>query len=93
MARIFITGSADGLGQMAARLMAGDGHRVALHVHNEKRAKQALASVPEGNPRLYLTDEVPGFAVDETARWIQTTPAATAIRRVPSRHLRSAFIS
>ena len=46
MARVFITGSADGLGQMAARLMVADGHKVVLHARNEKRAKEALAAVP-----------------------------------------------
>ena len=46
MARIFVTGSADGLGQMAARLMVKDGHRVVLHARNEKRAKEALTAVP-----------------------------------------------
>src|SRR5438105_86636 len=46
MARIFVTGSADGLGQMAARLMVKDGHLVVLHARNEKRAKEALAAVP-----------------------------------------------
>jgi NAD(P)-dependent dehydrogenase (short-subunit alcohol dehydrogenase family) len=46
MARIFVTGAADGLGQMAARLMVADGHRVVLHARNEKRAKDALAAVP-----------------------------------------------
>jgi NAD(P)-dependent dehydrogenase (short-subunit alcohol dehydrogenase family) len=45
MARIFVTGSADGLGQMAARLMVADGHRVVLHARNEARAKEALAAV------------------------------------------------
>jgi NAD(P)-dependent dehydrogenase (short-subunit alcohol dehydrogenase family) len=46
MARIFVTGSADGLGQMATRLMVEDGHRVVLHARNERRAKEALAAVP-----------------------------------------------
>jgi NAD(P)-dependent dehydrogenase (short-subunit alcohol dehydrogenase family) len=46
MARIFVTGSADGLGQMAARLMVADGHRVVLHARNPTRAKEALAAVP-----------------------------------------------
>jgi NAD(P)-dependent dehydrogenase (short-subunit alcohol dehydrogenase family) len=46
MARVFITGAADGLGQMAARLMVGDGHRVVLHARHEARAKQALAAIP-----------------------------------------------
>jgi NAD(P)-dependent dehydrogenase (short-subunit alcohol dehydrogenase family) len=46
MARIFITGSADGLGQMAARLLVADGHRVTLHARHAQRACEALAAVP-----------------------------------------------
>ena len=46
MARIFITGSADGLGQMAARILVGRGHQVVLHARNEKRGSEALAAVP-----------------------------------------------
>src|SRR5207253_5212792 len=46
MARIFVTGSADGLGLMAARLMVKEGHRVVLRARNEKRAKEALTAVP-----------------------------------------------
>jgi len=46
MARIFITGSADGLGMMAARLLVSDGHQVVLHGRNEKRANDALTAVP-----------------------------------------------
>lgn len=43
---IFITGSADGLGLMAARLLVADGHRVVLHARNQKRADEALSHVP-----------------------------------------------
>ncbi len=46
MPRIFITGSADGLGMMAARLLVADGHRVVLHARSKKRANEALISVP-----------------------------------------------
>jgi len=46
MARIFVTGAADGLGRMAAKLMVPAGHRVVLHARNETRAKEALAAVP-----------------------------------------------
>jgi NAD(P)-dependent dehydrogenase (short-subunit alcohol dehydrogenase family) len=46
MAKIFITGSADGLGQMAAKLLIKDGHKVVLHARTEKRAANALVSVP-----------------------------------------------
>jgi NAD(P)-dependent dehydrogenase (short-subunit alcohol dehydrogenase family) len=46
MARVLVTGSADGLGQMAARLMVADEHRVVLHARNSERASDALAAVP-----------------------------------------------
>lgn len=46
MARIFITGSSDGLGRMAAELLVGQGHRVVLHARNQQRSQQALAAVP-----------------------------------------------
>ena len=47
MARIFITGSSDGLGRMAARLLVADGHRVVLHARSDRRAEEAKAAVPE----------------------------------------------
>jgi len=47
MARIFITGSSDGLGKMAAGLLINRGHRVVLHAKNEQRAADAL----KGNPK------------------------------------------
>ncbi len=46
MAKIFITGSADGLGMMAARLRVAAKHEVILHARNPGRAKEAMASVP-----------------------------------------------
>ena len=49
MARVFITGSSDGLGQMAAQLLIEQGHSVVLHGRNKERAKEALAAVPEAD--------------------------------------------
>jgi NAD(P)-dependent dehydrogenase (short-subunit alcohol dehydrogenase family) len=46
MARVFITGSADGLGQMAAHLLIDEGHRVVLHARSEARAKEAWQAAP-----------------------------------------------
>ena len=46
MARIFITGSADGLGQLAANALIAEGHNVVLHARNEKSGQEALAKVP-----------------------------------------------
>ena len=45
MARIFITGSADGLGLMAAELLASQGHDVVLHARNEARAEEARTAL------------------------------------------------
>lgn len=47
MARVFVTGSSDGLGRMAAELLIEQGHRVVLHARNEKRGKEAMAAVPQ----------------------------------------------
>jgi NAD(P)-dependent dehydrogenase (short-subunit alcohol dehydrogenase family) len=46
MARIFITGSCDGLGLMEARMLVSQGHEVVLHGRSRKRADEALGKVP-----------------------------------------------
>lgn len=46
MARIFITGSADGLGQRAAKQLIYEGHQVVLHARNDNRAEEALRLAP-----------------------------------------------
>jgi NAD(P)-dependent dehydrogenase (short-subunit alcohol dehydrogenase family) len=38
MARVFITGSSDGLGLAAARTLLDEGHEVVLHARSRKRA-------------------------------------------------------
>jgi NAD(P)-dependent dehydrogenase (short-subunit alcohol dehydrogenase family) len=45
MARIFITGSADGLGQLTAKLLVDHGHFVVLHARNGGRGRDALSNV------------------------------------------------
>ena len=44
MARVFVTGSSDGLGLMAARILVDQGHEVVLHGRNEGRSREALAA-------------------------------------------------
>ena len=46
LARIFITGSSDGLGLLAARLLIDQGHEVVLHGRNDSRSQDALAAAP-----------------------------------------------
>lgn len=45
MARVFITGSSDGLGRMAAELLIEQGHRVVLHARNRQRAEEAMSNI------------------------------------------------
>lgn len=71
MARIFITGSSDGLGQMAAEVLIHQGHQVVLHARNEKRAQDALGGVP-GAEEVLIGDlarigEVKRLAADANA--------------------------
>jgi NAD(P)-dependent dehydrogenase (short-subunit alcohol dehydrogenase family) len=46
MARVFITGSSDGLGLMAARLVLEQGHDVVLHARNDNRANEVRSKLP-----------------------------------------------
>ena len=46
MARVFITGSSDGLGLMAARLLIDEGDEVVLHGRNEGRSRDASRRQP-----------------------------------------------
>ena len=45
-ARVFVTGSSDGLGLEAARQLIALGHHVIVHGRNRKRADDALAAAP-----------------------------------------------
>jgi NAD(P)-dependent dehydrogenase (short-subunit alcohol dehydrogenase family) len=47
MARVFITGSSDGLGLMVGELLADQGHRVVLHARNDARAADAKMALPK----------------------------------------------
>ena len=47
MARVFITGSSDGLGLMAGQLLADQGHKVVLHARNDARAADAKKAMPK----------------------------------------------
>ena len=46
MARVFVTGSADGLGRLAAAQLVQQGHHVVLHARNAARAADASAATP-----------------------------------------------
>ena len=48
MARIFITGSADGLGRAAAETLLGDGHEVIVHARSAERLTAVTALIDRG---------------------------------------------
>jgi NAD(P)-dependent dehydrogenase (short-subunit alcohol dehydrogenase family) len=47
MSRVFISGSSDGLGLLAGRLLVSEGHQVTLHARNETRAADARSALPQ----------------------------------------------
>jgi NAD(P)-dependent dehydrogenase (short-subunit alcohol dehydrogenase family) len=57
-----ITGSADGLGELAAKSLITQGHQVVLHARNNKRGQEALDKVP--GAETVITADL--SSVDET---------------------------
>ena len=64
MARVFITGSSDGLGLMAARLLIEQGHEVVLHGRNDDRSRDALAAA--AGARVVVTGDLSTIAGTRT---------------------------
>jgi NAD(P)-dependent dehydrogenase (short-subunit alcohol dehydrogenase family) len=64
MARIFITGSADGLGYLSAKALVEQGHKVVLHARNTERGREALKKVP--GAENVLTGDL--SSIEETTR-------------------------
>src|SRR5579862_5696867 len=52
MARVFITGSSEGLGMMAGRLLAEQGHEVVLHARTQARAQSTRVALPQAKAVL-----------------------------------------
>lgn len=78
MARIFITGSADGLGQLAAEALIVQGHQVLLHARSEKRGREALNKLP-GAAGVVMADLANMEQIKELASKVNTLPAFDAI--------------
>jgi NAD(P)-dependent dehydrogenase (short-subunit alcohol dehydrogenase family) len=60
MARVLITGSADGLGLLAGVVLAGQGHDVTLHARNDRRADDARRALPSA--RAVITGDLATIA-------------------------------
>jgi NAD(P)-dependent dehydrogenase (short-subunit alcohol dehydrogenase family) len=77
MARIFITGSADGLGQLAANVLIAQGHKVVLHARNATRGSEALDKVP-GAETVVTADLT---SIDETIQLSEKVNALGSLMR------------
>lgn len=71
MARIFITGSADGLGFLAAKELIHEGHQVVLHARNAQRATETKRKLPQAE--AVLIADLAG--IDETKQLAAATNA------------------
>src|SRR5512147_1536858 len=72
MARVLITGSADGLGLLAARSLAENGHEVVLHARNSSRAEETRKRLPAAR----------GVVVGDLASLAQTRGVAEQANRL-----------
>ncbi|UFS63058.1 SDR family NAD(P)-dependent oxidoreductase [Sulfurimonas sp. HSL-3221] len=72
MAKVFITGSSDGLGLLAARMLVDAGHDVTLHARNAERAEDARRQLP-GASDILIAD------LSEMGATVKLAEAANAI--------------
>ena len=79
MSRVFITGSADGLGRMAGAMLARQGHAVTLHARNDRRADDARRAVPKAE--AVITGDL---ATITGMRQVAKAAHARATRRNPT---------
>ena len=94
MSGVLITGSTEGLGLMAARLLAGDGHSVTLHARSAARAEDARAALPEAGRYLVRRsdDEIQIFRIEDGWTRIGRSVAADIRLDHPSVSRRHALI-
>jgi NAD(P)-dependent dehydrogenase (short-subunit alcohol dehydrogenase family) len=72
MARVFITGSTDGLGLAAARTLIDEGHEVVLHARSRKRA-EVFSGLPA------RAGSVAGVAVGDLSSAVETRALADQV--------------
>ncbi len=72
MARIFITGSTDGLGRAAARALIGEGHEVVLHARSRERASAVDDLAPQSA----------GVVVGDLSRAVDTRTVADQVNTI-----------
>ena len=72
MSRIFITGSADGLGRAAAQALMEEGHQVTLHARSRDRA-EAIAD---------LASRAAGLVIGDLSSAVETRRIAEAVNAI-----------
>lgn len=78
MARVFITGSADGLGLLAGRILAEQGHEVVLHARNAERGAAARVALP-GCAGVVLGDVATLAAMESVAEQVNVLGRMDAV--------------
>jgi NAD(P)-dependent dehydrogenase (short-subunit alcohol dehydrogenase family) len=78
MARVFITGSSDGLGLMVGRYLADQGHRTVLHARNNARAQDAKKAAPKAEA-VVVGDLASIAATKDLARQVNALGSFDAI--------------
>ena len=78
MARIFITGSTDGLGRAAAQALINEGHQVVLHARSRERAS-ALDGLASRSPGVVVGDLASGVETREVAAQVNALGRMDAV--------------
>lgn len=78
MARVFISGSADGLGLLAAQWLVERGHEVTLHARNEARADACRKALPAARD-VVIGDVATIAAMVDVAAQVNALPRHDAI--------------
>ncbi|MDQ1732365.1 MAG: hypothetical protein QOK10_2524 [Pseudonocardiales bacterium] len=78
MSRIFVTGSADGLGRLAAESLSAAGHELVVHARTEQRAV-ALASLVNAGASIVIGDFTQRDDVERVATELNDTTPLDAV--------------
>ncbi len=87
MVSILITGSADGLGQLAAKALVDQGYQIVLHARSAERARHAIQNAPDAAHVLVGDlsdiDEIKQVAAAARARGVHRQRSGTLSAHLP----------
>ncbi len=78
MARVLVTGSADGLGRLAAQTLLGDGHAVVVHVRGEGR-REAVADLADRGADVVVGDLADAAQTRDVAEQVNALGSMDAV--------------